>query len=350
MTEEPITILIVDDKEEIRLLLREFLRIEGYHTIEASNGDRAVELARADKPALILMDIMMPGRDGLSAIQDIRATDPLVGIIVLTAFSTEQHAIRALRVGADDYMHKPFEPIELRTKVMSVLGKCSLRKENQRLQNRLTTILERYFPSPVARKLIESPDLPRLGGERQIITVLFADLRGFTGFTSITPPEELIQHLNRYLSVAAEAIFKHNGTLDKFMGDGVMAVFNAPIADHDHLMNAIRAALDIHAQVELMPVEPSLTRLQFGIGIHTGEAVVGNIGAASLMEYTAIGDTVNVTKRLEEYARPGQTLVSRAVAETLGDRIVARPLEPVRIKGRAEPELVFEVAGIQPVG
>jgi adenylate cyclase len=340
-------ILVVDDREDTRLLLREFLRIDGYESIEAADADQAVALAFSEKPSVILMDIMMPGRDGLSAIQEIRASDSLVGIVVLTAFSTEQYAIRALQVGADDYMHKPFEIPELRAKVKMVLDRQALRKENQRLQARMSALLEHYLPAPVAQRLIDAPEMPRLGGERQVVTTLFADLRGFSRFTTQTPPEELIQHLNAYLSVAAEAILKHKGTVDKFLGDGIMATFNVPVPDEDHWVNAVRAALEIHQQVRTMSAESTRAmNLQFGVGIHTGEAIVGNIGAASLMNYTAIGDSVNMTKRLEEYAKPGQTLVSRSMVEALGDRVSVRPLEPVKIKGLLEPEPVFEVLGI----
>jgi adenylate cyclase len=337
-------VLVVDDREDTRLLLREFLHLEGYSIVEASDADGAVELALTEKPSVILMDIMMPGRDGLSAIQEIRGSDALVGIIVLTAFSTEQYAIRALQVGADDYMHKPFEMPELRARVEAVLDRCRLRQENRRLQDRLNAILEHYMPAPVAQRLIDAPDMPSLGGERQMITVLFADLRGFTGFTALTPPEELIQRLNAYLSVAAETILEHKGTVDKFLGDGVMAMFNAPLPDRDHLVNAIRAATQIHERVEQMCAESDHPiKLQFGIGIHTGEAIVGNIGTASLMNYTAVGDSVNMTKRLEERARPGQTIISQAVLGLLGDRLEVKSLEPLKIKGMAEPEPIFEL-------
>ncbi len=347
--------LIVADRPEIRLLLSEFLRLEGYLPLEALDSEQAIQLTREEKPAVILMDIMMPGRDGLSAIQEIRTWDSSVGIIVLTAFSTEQHAIRALQVGADDYMHKPFEPVELRTKVAMVLEKRNLREENRQLQAKMAALLEHYLPQPVAQRLIRSPEMPHLGGERQEITVLFADLRGFTSFTAMTPPEELVAHLNRYLSAAAEAVLRHNGMVDKFLGDGIMALFNAPIADENHLLNAVRAALSIHKEVERMQAQnqscsPENIPLQFGIGIHTGEAIVGNIGAACLMSYTAVGDVVNVTKRLEEYAGPGQTLASQAVVNSVGDKLIVQALAPVPIKGKTEPQPVFQVWGITDFG
>lgn len=344
------TVLVVDDQPDIRGLLSEVMRAEGYRVLEASSGDQAVSLTRENTPDLILMDIMMPGRDGLSAVEEIRTRSSDIGIIVLTAFSTEQHVIRALQVGADDYMHKPFDPRELRTKVKTALEKCALRRENRRLQDKLAALLEQYLPQPVVQRLINSPDLPHLGGERQEITVLFADLRGFTDFTMLTPPEELILRLNRYLSIAAECILNRGGMVDKFMGDGVMAIFNAPLPDVNHLVNAIRAASDIHARVamENAAVENGYgLKLEFGIGIHTGEAIVGNIGAASLMNYTAIGDVVNMTKRLEELALPGQTLVTQAVVDELGERLKVVPLPPLMVKGRSTPQVFFQMLSLE---
>src|SRR3990172_9145703 len=159
-------LLIVDDLVDIRRLLRAWAELEGYTPLEASDGIRAVELALGEKPEVIIMDIMMPGKDGLTAIKEIRASDPIAGIVVLTAYGTEQRAVQAMRVGADDYMHKPFDATELRVKLASVLQKQQLRIENQKLQARLSSILEHFMPRSVIDQLMSSPDMPRLGGER----------------------------------------------------------------------------------------------------------------------------------------------------------------------------------------
>jgi len=158
--EESNKILIVDDRSDIRSFLSEFMHLEGFETIEAVDGDQAIELSRQQQPAVILMDIMMPGRDGLSAVQEIRAEDDKVGIIVMTAYGTEQRAVRAMQVGADDYMHKPFDMEELQTKTRAVLQKNWLRIENYNLHERLETILSRYMPTTVA-------DWPRLSYTRR---------------------------------------------------------------------------------------------------------------------------------------------------------------------------------------
>jgi len=345
--EESNKILIVDDRPDVRSFLREFMRLEGFETVEAVDGNQAIELAHSEQPAVILMDIMMPGRDGLSAVQEIRAEDDKVGIIVMTAYSTEQRAVRAMQVGADDYMHKPFDMEELQTKTRSVLQKNWLRIENYNLHERLETILSRYMPTTVADRLIRAPEMPSLGGERQQVTLLFADLRGFTAFAAAAAPEDLLQHLNRHLTVATDAILAENGTVDKFLGDGVMAIFNAPLRDSEHVFHAVRAAIAIQQSADRVdsPHEV-LGPMRFGMGIHTGEVIVGNIGAAQLMSYTAIGDTVNVAKRLEESARPGQIIVSNQIVERLGGRILVRPLESVVLKGVKEQLPVFEVMGL----
>ena len=345
--EESNRILIVDDRSDMRTFLKEFMHLEGFETVEAVDGDEAIEMSRQKQPAVILMDIMMPGRDGLSAVQEIRAEDDKVGIIVMTAYGTEQRAVRAMQMGADDYMHKPFDMQELQTKTRAVLQKNWLRIENYNLHERLETILSRYMPVTVADRLIRAPEMPKLGGERQEVTLLFADLRGFTTFAATAAPEDLLQHLNRHLTMATEAILAENGTVDKFLGDGVMAIFNAPLRDSEHVFHAVQAAIAIQKSAENVnsPYE-LLGPMRFGMGIHTGEAVVGNIGAAQLMSYTAIGDAVNVAKRLEESARPGQIIVSNQVVQCLGARVLTKPLEPVVLKGVKDPMPVFEVIGL----
>jgi class 3 adenylate cyclase len=344
---ESTKVLIVDDRSDIRVFLQEFMRLEGFAPLEATSADEAIEVARRERPALILMDIMMPGRDGLSAVQEIRSEDDRVGIIVMTAFGTEQRAVRAMQVGADDYMHKPFNMEELQVKTRAALQKNWLREENRNLIERMEHILSRYMPASVADRLIRAPELPVLGGDRQEVTLLFADLRGFSSFVASAVPETLLQYLNHYLSVAAEAILAEHGTVDKFLGDGVMAIFNAPLRDLDHVYHAVRAGMAIHRDIAALEKPIGLVEpLRFGVGIHTGEAVVGNIGAARLMSFTAVGEPVNRAKRLEEVARPEQIVVSRQVVAALGARLTTRPLEPVMLKGVKEPVPLFEVLSL----
>ena len=177
-----------------------------------------------------------------------------------------------------------------------------------------------------------------------MLTVLFADIHGFTNLSEVLQPEELVGVLNGYLSLAYQSILRYEGTLDKFMGDGVMAIFNAPLQQSDHAWRAARAALalqrDVAAHAPSLPLEQRLT---FRVGIHTGEAIVGNIGAHDLMNYTAVGDTVNIAKRLQENADIGKILVSRSTLALIENKVVVRPGDKLTVRGRETPLEVFEL-------
>ncbi|MBI5303267.1 MAG: GAF domain-containing protein [Chloroflexi bacterium] len=197
-------------------------------------------------------------------------------------------------------------------------------------------MFRRYVAPAVVDRLPNNPDQLKLGGKRQTLTILFADIRGFTRFSEPLAPEQLVDVLNEYLSVAADAILREEGTLDKFMGDAVMAVFNAPLPQQDHALRAARAALAMQRAVTALHTRlPAALRLQYGIGIHTGDAVVGNVGTQQQMNFTAIGDAVNVAKRLQENAHGGQILLSKQTYTQIGDRARARKLAALRVKGRA---------------
>jgi class 3 adenylate cyclase len=253
-----------------------------------------------------------------------------------------------MRVGADDYMHKPFDASELRVKLASVLQKQKLRIENIRLQTRLGGILEHFMPKSVIDHMMNSPELPHLGGERQIISILFADIRGFSIYAEQTDPEALVATVNRYLGVATDAVLAQGGTIDKYLGDGLLAIFNSPVRYEDHALRAARAANDLRRKVEELNAGPDGRGLRFGIGLHTGEAVVGNIGTPELMSFTAVGESVNLAKQIEEVTGPGQITISRAAVDAVGEnRLTLKALPNMTVKGRAEPAVVFEFLGLK---
>jgi PAS domain S-box-containing protein len=209
-------------------------------------------------------------------------------------------------------------------------------------------VLMSYLAPQVAEQLLTDPEKLSLGGERRVITTFFADIRGFTTFSERLGPERLMDVLNDYLSLGADAVFLQEGTLDKFQGDMVMAFFNAPVDQEDHAMRAARAALTMRADVQAYQQQvPPSDRLNFGIGINTGEAVVGNVGTAQIKNYTIIGDSVNLAKRLQENAAPNQILLGSSSYELVKDLVVARELEPIQVKGRAAVERVFELIDIR---
>ncbi len=208
-------------------------------------------------------------------------------------------------------------------------------------------MFRRYVAPAVVDRLPENPDNLKLGGHRQQLTILFADIRGFTHFSEPLPQEQLVDILNAYLSVAADAILKYEGTLDKFMGDAVMGIFNAPLPQYEHALIAAQAALAMRAGVtRLHDRLPKPLRLHYGIGIHTGEAVIGNVGTEQQMNYTAIGDAVNLAKRLQETAKGGQILLSGPTYAKIRLRVNANWLPPVQVKGRNAVTEVWELVGM----
>jgi adenylate cyclase len=206
-------------------------------------------------------------------------------------------------------------------------------------------LVSRYLPSGLVDRLPD--DLAELGlrGERQVITSLFADIQGFTGFSEVNPPERVMEILNNYLTLAGAAIRFNHGIVDKYMGDAVMALFNTPLLEEEeHAWRAVQAAWSLKKAVEthhhhIAPEE----RLLLGIGVCTGEAVVGNVGTEDRMEYTAIGDTVNLARRLQENTRPGQILISHLTWEMVKDQVQVNPLPAMRVKGRQTPIRAYEV-------
>ena len=204
----------------------------------------------------------------------------------------------------------------------------------------------RFMPEYVVKQLLDDPNSFRLGGANQTITVLFADIRGFTALSENENPEKVVELLNRYFSAMTEVIFEHRGTLDKFLGDGLMALFGAPTASDQDADNAVKSAIALQKRATQLNAElraEGFPEVTVGVGLHTGEATVGYIGSEQRSEYTAIGDTVNTASRLESNAEGGQILISEATARACNESFKIRKKEPLRVKNRVQPVSLFEV-------
>jgi adenylate cyclase len=207
--------------------------------------------------------------------------------------------------------------------------------------------LLRRMVSPAVLDQID-PNSLQIGGKKVFITVLFADIRSFTAYSEKHSPEELVAVLNRYLAAAADAVLANEGTVDKFLGDAVMAWYNAPVPQPDHTLRAVKTALAIRDAVAALHAElPAEAHLDFGVGIHYGEAVLGWIGTEKRLEYTAISDSVNTTKRIQENCSRNQILISAEAYERVKDEISAQLFTPLSVKGKAQPLEVYEVSGIK---
>ena len=244
-----------------------------------------------------------------------------------------------------------FKPDDLEL-ISAVAAQTAIAVENARAHERLAreevarANYSRFLPEYVVKQMLENPESFKLGGTSQTITILFADIRGFTRISEHANPEKIVNLLNRYFSAMTEIIFAHGGTLDKYLGDGLMALFGAPTATPDDASNALNAAVAMQRRLlginrELR--EEGLAEIGVGMGLHTGEAIVGYIGSDRRSEYTAIGDTVNTSSRLESNARGGEILISDATAKAAHSRYKLKPREPIMVKNRQQPVNLWEV-------
>lgn len=242
--------------------------------------------------------------------------------------------------------------------LMALADYAAIAMENSRLleqieqakeweKKQLRGLFERYVAPSVVERLVAQPEAVALGGVRQQATTLFADIRGFSDLSARSSPETLVNVLNYHITVTVEAILAEAGTLDKFLGDGVMAYFNAPLQQPDHVLRAVRAAWRICRSVEASHSQlPPALRLQLGVGVSTGEVLVGNIGAPQMMSFTVIGDAVNMSRQLQEHARGGQVLISQEVYNMVHKHVQASPAGMIEFKGHPQPEPVFEVLSV----
>ncbi len=244
-----------------------------------------------------------------------------------------------------------FKPDDLEL-ISAVAAQTAIAVENARAHERLAreevarANYSRFLPEYVVKQMLENPDSFKLGGVSQTITILFADIRGFTRISEHAPPEKIVSLLNRYFSAMTDIIFAHGGTLDKYLGDGLMALFGAPTATPDDASNALNAAVAM--QRRLLGINRELhdegfAEIGVGMGLHTGEVVVGYIGSERRSEYTAIGDTVNTSSRLESNAKGGEILISDATAKAARSRYRLKPREAIMVKNRQQPVMLWEV-------
>ena len=215
----------------------------------------------------------------------------------------------------------------------------------------ITRAFSRYVTREVVDEILKDPQQVVLTGARREVTVLFCDIRGFTATAESLPPEEVVELLNAFYDLMIETTFKHDGTLDKFLGDGVMAVFGAPLYRPDHALMAARTALAMQAgmrELSARRIAVGKSPLNVGIGLNAGEVIAGTVGTDVRMEYTVVGDCVNLAARLQSYARPGQILVSADTHARLNGSVHGRSLGPVCVRGKDEPVEVWELLGLEP--
>jgi class 3 adenylate cyclase len=340
----PPRILVADDDWLNRDLLQAYLTTSGCQVWTAPDGLAALQLAQENPPDLALVDVQMPRMDGLSLCRSLKASleTRFVPVVIVTALDSEDEKLKAIDAGADEFVSKPYNSIVLLTRVRSLLSLKKLHDELEARNRLMRQVLNRYVAEEVAETILTDPErYLHLGGEIRPVTVLFADIRGFTLYTERRSGSAVVETLNRIFPILSQVILTHRGTFDKFLGDGLMAFYGAPVAGDDDAQRAVRTALEMqHRFRDLAAGFPDMASLSLGVGLHSGEAIVGNIGSEKLMDYTVVGDTVNVAKRLQEQALGGQVLISRATYEQVSG-IKAKRLKPLQLFGRQEPIEAF---------
>lgn len=350
---EESTILVVDDNEHNIELLEAMLLPQGYRVITANDGIEALEAVEREVPHLILLDVMMPRMDGFEVTRRLRAKPETAAtpILMLTALRELSDKVHGLELGADDFLSKPFNRIELLARVRSLLRIKQLHDELEKKNYLLHQVLTRYVAVEVANQVLENPDQNlKLGGQTVRLSVLFADIRGFTRFSEHREAQEVLHVLNTVWNRLVPLVFEMHGTFDKYLGDAIMALYGAPIVLGEEELRAVRCALTIQQEFHRLKEEiPALSEMGLGIGIYTGDAVVGNVGSEQMMDYTAIGNTPNMARRLQENARAGQILICETTYAAVKDQVEASPIETLAVKGRSSPLQAYEVHAVKPI-
>lgn len=343
-------VLVVDDNPDLRAYVSSVLQRQGYKVRTAEQGAAGLEMASRYRPDLIVTDLMMPGVSGLEMIERIRKDADLQGtpVILLTAKVDDETRLEGVEQGADAYLSKPFNDRELLAEVRNLLAlKANERKVAQLNQYLTESVLQRFLPPSMVKKANEGTLQLDLRPEPRLVTILFSDIVGFTQLSNTLRSRRVAELLNEYLETMTQAIFNNGGTVDKFMGDAVLALFGAPeeMSPNEQVKRAISAARQMYKDLDGLNqrwAEQGIGPVKFRCGIHQGTAVVGMFGSIQRSDYTAIGPSVNIAARIQEAATAETILVSAAVADYLDEEEIVK-FEPLQLKGVDETVLTFGV-------
>jgi adenylate cyclase len=363
---DPARILVVDDTAENRDILRMRLESRGYEVVTAVDGEDGLAKIRETLPDLILLDVMMPKLDGFEVCRRAKAdaTLPFIPIILVTARADSKDVVQGLDAGADDYLTKPIDQAALMARVRSMLRIKALHDQvhaqslelagwnrtlSERVEAQLKEIehgrkMKRFLPPQVA-ELIGQGDERVLRSHRQEIVAVMCDLRGFTSFAETGEPEEVMALLGDYHQAVVPLAFRHEGTLERFMGDGLLVFFNDPFPCPDPAHRAVRMAVEMRQAVGELADRWRRRghAIGFGVGVAQGYATLGQVGFEGRYEYSAIGTVTNLAARLCGDALDGQILVSQRVAVQVGDAARLTSIGERTFKGLSRPVHTFNV-------
>ncbi len=332
-------ILLVEDNRVNRLLLARQVQQLGHRVETAENGRLALQMLQGKAFDLILLDIEMPELDGFGMLEQLLADPQLrdLPVIVTSGLEGVANVVRCVELGAEDYLQKPVNPILLKARIGASLEKKRLRDEQRELVRRFAT-------TEVAQDVARSGF--SLGGRLVDAAVLFCDIRSFTEVAEVNSPEFVIELLNAYYTLMFDAINGHGGVVNQIIGDGLMAIFGAPLPLDRHCACAVAAALEMQSMMAQFSLEHEAlghAPLRIGVGIASGPVIAGYTGTQARATYTCIGDTVNVAARLESYTKlAGRSILIDATTHAqLQGQFATEALGPLQLKGKAAAVEVF---------
>ena len=337
----PGRLLVVDDNKVNRLLLGRSLEQQGHSVEMAENGRQALEMLHSKPFDLVLLDIEMPEMDGYQvlekAISDLNLRD--IPIIMTSSLETIDSVVKCIEMGAEDYLVKPVNPVLLKARIGASLDKKRLRDQQREL-------IRKFATSEVATDMETSGF--SLGGKFVEATVMFSDIRSFTTIVELQTPAETIELLNTYYTLMFEAISDQGGVVNQMVGDGLMAIFGAPLVQSEHCEHAVKAALDMIDMMQLLNADrlaQGKTEIRIGIGIASGQVIAGYTGTIRRATYTCVGDTVNLAARLESHTKVvgKPILIDETTQSALGSAIKTEAEGPVQLKGKTVEVQVFSV-------
>jgi class 3 adenylate cyclase len=338
----PGRLLVVDDNKVNRLLLGRGLEQQGHRVAFAENGRQALEMLHGSEFDLMLLDIQMPEMDGYQVLEKVASDLDLRGIPVIVTSALEEldSVVRCIEMGAEDYLIKPVNPVLLRARIGAGL-------EKKRLRDQQRELIRRFATAEVAQDMEESGFA--LGGHYVEATAMFSDIRGFTTLAESQSPTDTIELLNTYYTLMFEAISGQGGVVNQMVGDGLMAIFGAPLPLPNHGEQAVRAALEMIEMIDLFNLDRAAANrpaIRIGIGIATGQVIAGYTGTHSRATYTCVGDTVNLAARLEAYTKVAQKpiLIDEATRQSLSETIKVEDLGPADIKGKNQEVKIYSVS------
>ena len=349
--QEPTKILVVDDEPDLAVLVRQKFRNQikkgTYSFVMAADGIEALDhLNKQPDIEVVLTDINMPRMDGLTLLKEISALERILQAVVISAYGDLDNIRAAMNRGSFDFLMKPIDLMDLEITINKAIETVN----KQRKAAKVRKTFGRYLSDDVVATLLSSPDALELGGEKRKVSILMSDLRGFSTISERLAPELVVEVLNTYLGKMAEVITKHAGTIDEFIGDAILAVFGAPFYNEDDAIRAVACAIEMQCKMTEVNQELShrgLPNLEMGIGINTGEVVVGNIGSITRAKYGVVGSNVNLTSRIESYTVGGQILISENTYNEVKDIVTLGKSMQLSAKGIANTFSIYEVEGIQ---